>query len=30
MPETMTRGKYTLEFKEESVRQVLAGASIGS
>src|SRR5690554_3460053 len=30
MTGTMRRGKYTLEFKEESVRQVLSGGSIAS
>lgn len=30
MSDTLKRAKYTLEFKEESVRQVLAGASIAS
>ena len=30
MSDTLKRAKYTLEFKEESVRQVLTGASIGS
>ena len=30
MSESIRRAKYTLEFKEEGVRQVLAGASIGA
>jgi len=30
MSDTLKRGKYTQEFKEEGVRQVLAGGSIGS
>jgi len=30
MSDSRRRAKYTQEFKEESVRQVLAGASVGS
>lgn len=30
MSDLRRRAKYTQEFKEESVRQVLAGASVGS